>query len=189
MKGKTKAFYWRPFLLPRLAVLFKKRDKENEAYEISGKRVYKKSYKNTLLSYIKYFYYVLDFILGRVLYLRSIKTGGLVVFDRYHLDNIIYPERFGFSISPEVMRFIDKWCVPQPDILFYLTADAKTLYERKKEIAVNVINAQKELYQTEMNYNKRILGVNTNGNVEDTYNEIIFLCLQNMAKRYKNNGQ
>jgi len=185
IKGKTKKFYWRPFLLPRLALLFKKQDSNNEEYDILGKRIYQNSLKNSFISFVKYLYYVLDYIFGRILYLSNIKTGGLVIFDRYHFDNIVYPERFGFSVNHSFMRFVDKWCIPRPDILFYLSADSNELYERKKEISVEVINSQKKRYKAEISSNGNIIEIDTGKSFRDTNKTIILRCLETMAKRYK----
>jgi thymidylate kinase len=187
IKAKTREFYWRPFLLPRPGYFVNNSVEPSEEYEKSGRRVYNESIKNTFLSYVKYFYYVLDFFLGRVKYLKSAKTGGLVIFDRYHFDNIIYPERFGFRVDKPLMCLIDKYIIPQPDILFYLTANTDELYDRKKEISINEIITQKKLYKEAMNGKHNVVEINTSNSFEVSYNQILLICLETLSNRYNDN--
>ena len=182
IKGKMKEFYWRPFLLPAIAKLLGSKGQE-EKLDSSGKRILKNNKTNKIKSYIKYFYYVSDFVFGKIKYFNQSHTGGLILFDRYHFDNIIYPERFGFSIGKNVMRFFDKWIVPQPDIIFYLTADSDVLYNRKYEINIDEINAQKNIYEKEILKKGKIITLNTNTTFEETIDEILFHCLNHMSNR------
>lgn len=183
-KGRIKEFYWRPFLLPRLAKVVHSSG-QKEVFNNSGRRVIKKS---ILKNYIKYFYYLLDFVLGKIKYFKESHTGGLIIFDRYHFDNIIYPERFGFTVKKNLMRFFDKWIVPQPDLVFYLTANTQTLYKRKYEIDINEINKQKSIYKEEILNRGDVITLSTDGNFDDTKQEILLLCLEYMTNRIKING-
>ncbi len=181
-KDRTKEFYWRPFLLPRVATVIKSQG-QKEVLDNSGRRVIKKTFITKIKNYLKYFYYILDFIFGKIKYFKTSHTGGFVVFDRYHFDNVIYPERFGFSANKNFMRFIDKWIIPQPDLLFYLTANSKTLYERKYEIDIEEIDKQKKIYDKEISIRGDIITVHTDGTFEDSKNEILLLSLEYMSKR------
>ncbi len=186
-KDRTKEFYWRPFLLPRVATMIKSQG-QKEVLDNSGRRVIKKTFITKIKNYLKYFYYILDFIFGKIKYFKVSHTGGFVIFDRYHFDNVIYPERFGFSANKNFMRFMDKWIIPQPDLLFYLTAESKTLYERKYEIDIEEINKQKLIYNKEISIRGDILTIHTDGTFENSRKEILLICLEYMAKRLKQNG-
>lgn len=185
--GRIKEFYWRPFLLPRASKVLRSKG-QKEIIDSAGRRVIKKSLTTTVKNYIKYFYYILDFIVGRIKYFLVTHTGGLVVFDRYHFDNIIYPERFGFSVNKSFMRLVDKWIVPQPDLLFYLTANTQTLYERKYEIDIDEINKQKAMYKCEIEKRDNIIVIETDGKFSDSTAAIVKECLEYMSERLVENG-
>ncbi|CAA6819144.1 MAG: Unknown protein [uncultured Sulfurovum sp.] len=185
--GRVKEFYWRPFLLPRVSKMIGSQG-QKEILDTSGRRVIEKSIKNSVKNYIKYFYYILDFVFGKLKYFVVTHTGGLVVFDRYHFDNIIYPERFGFKVNKVFMRFVDKWIIPQPDLLFYLTANTETLYERKYEIDIDEINKQKEIYKDEIEKRGKIITVQTDGDFKTSVSDILEQCLFYMSQRIKDNG-
>ena len=182
-KARNKEFYWRPFLLPRIANVVGSKG-QKEMFDISGKRIVNSNFLDNFKGMIKYFYYAADFIFGQVKYFKEAHTGGLIVFDRYHFDNIIYPERFGFKLNKRLMRFFDKYIIPQPDILFYFTADSDVLYERKHEIDLGEINAQKSIYSEEMNIRKDIITISTDDSFDNSINAVLSECFQFMNKRY-----
>ncbi|MBE9489610.1 MAG: hypothetical protein IMY67_04900 [Bacteroidetes bacterium] len=183
-KARNKEFYWRPFLLPRIANVVGSKG-QKEILDISGKRIVNSNFLDNFKGMIKYFYYVADFIFGQIKYFKVSHTGGLVVFDRYHFDNIIYPERFGFKLSKRFMRFFDKYIIPQPDILFYFTADSNVLYERKHEIDVDEINVQKSIYAEEMNIHKNIITISTDGSFDGSVDDVLLKCFNFMSLRNK----
>ncbi len=186
-KNRKVEFYWRPFALPRIAKIVGSKG-QKEDIDKTGKRILSSGFASSIKNSIKYIYYVSDFIIGQMKYFTPAHTGGLVIFDRYHFDNIIYPERFGFKINRTVMRFIDKYIIPQPDILFYFTADTKILYERKHEIDINEINNQKKIYSKEVERKKTITTIDTGCSFDESVNNVLLECLKTMSKRYKNNG-
>lgn len=185
LKGKTQNFYWRPFLLPRIAKIFGGSTDENEVYNRnSGRREVSKSFLVKFVSHFKYMYYVIDFIIGKAKYLNNLKRGGLVLFDRYHLDNVIYPERFGFRLSKKLLNIFDNFVIPKPDLIFYLTADTKILYQRKKEISEAEINKQKFQYTNLINEKKNVRIIDTGNKLEICTNKIIYEVLKFMSKKY-----
>lgn len=186
-KNRKIEFYWRPFLLPRIAKLVGSKG-QNEVYDQSGKRIIRSNSISSLKNICKYIYYVSDFVLGQIKYFKKSHTGGLVVFDRYHFDNIIYPERFGFILKKSTMRFFDQYIIPQPDILFYFTADTNMLYERKREIDIGEINQQKALYADEMKIRKDIVTISTDSSFDSSINEVLLRCFELMSHRYSKNG-
>jgi thymidylate kinase len=185
-KGRVAEFYWRPFLLPRLASAFGVAG-QREAYDDTGRRLVKQD--QLFLSvrhFFKYAYYVADFILGQSKYFICVHTGGVAVFDRYHFDNIVYPERFGFSMNKSIMRFFDRWVVPQPDILFYFTAKTESLYDRKRELGIDEINSQKELYNREMIQRGGVKVIQTNCSFDDSVREVLAITMETASRRYSN---
>jgi thymidylate kinase len=186
-KNRKIEFYWRPFLLPRVAQVIGSKG-QKETLDGSGKRVVNSGLISSFKNLMKYFYYAADFIFGQIKYFKEAHTGGLVIFDRYHFDNIIYPERFGFKVNRIIMRMFDKVFIPQPDRLFYFTADAQVLFDRKHEIDIDEINAQKKIYSTEMNFNKNVITIDTGCSFNDSINNVLLECLEFMSNRYNKHG-
>ncbi len=182
-KARNQEFYWRPFLLPRIAHVVGSKGQE-EIIDRSGRRVVKSGSSSVLKNAAKYIYYVCDFVFGQVKYFKESHTGGLVVFDRYHFDNIVYPERFGFSLSRSVMRIFDRFVIPQPDILFYFTANTHVLYRRKQEIGVEEIESQKALYADEIKRKKTVIVIDTGCSLEDSVEKVLLECFKFMSLRY-----
>lgn len=183
-KNKSLDFYWRPFFLPRIACLLGSKG-QGEKFVSSGRRVISDSLLSILKSYVKYFYYVLDFILGQARYYVITHTGGSAIFDRYHFDNIVYPERFGFSVNKSIMRMVDRHFIPQPDLMFYFTADSETLYMRKMEIDIKEIDNQKNTYGKEICLKNDIVIINTDCSVAESFKVVLTLMLKHMSERYR----
>lgn len=181
--GRIRKFYWRPFLLPRIAKLSpggKSRMKGEP--EDAGLRTVSMSPAKRLGYLLKFIYYWVDFAAGRLKYQSAWSKGGLVLFDRYYYDHMVYPERFGFSVPRPLMSALRRF-VPDPDLKFYLHAPPKDLLARKQELPINEIKRQQEEY-------KRIIsGLNgghvmdTSRPVEEVERDIIRTCAEYMAKR------
>jgi len=188
LSNKMKLFYWRPFLLPRLSNLIVDKKKnvseDNETYDFHGRRDISYKFKDKCIYLVKFFYYIFDYIIGIKKYISSWSRGGLVIFDRYYHDLIIYPERFGFYVPHKIVKWFNKIII-QPDVIFYLSADYQTLYDRKKEISVDEIIRQQNEYRKLSDMNKNIYCVDTGQSENETMYNIEKICLQYMAKRYQ----
>jgi len=181
-KKKLIRYYWRPFVLPPIAKLINSPGSQ-ETLNSDGRRKVDRGFTTAVKSNIKYFYYVIDFILGRIRDTKTISTGGLIIFDRYHIDNIIYPERFGFSVNRSWMRWIDRLLVPQPAIIFYLTADTAEMVARKRELSAEEIDRQKAIYDVELCRRSNIVRVSTDDDEDTCYQAVLQACLERMSKR------
>jgi len=182
-KSRSRDFYWRPFLIPRISSLLKV-EGGAEVVMNTGVRKLPMGFFHLAKYYIKYLYYVVDFFFGKIKYYSSLHRGGLVLFDRYHFDNIVYPERFGFSVNKIIMRFIDKLIIPQPDILFYFTGNPETLYQRKKEISINDIVVQDKKYRSELRHKKNSKIIYTDKTIQETEFDVLMICLKHLSERY-----
>lgn len=184
-KNRCSQYYWRPFILPRISAILGGKGQKEE-YHDNGVRVVHGGFVGGVKGFIKYCYYVADFIIGQAKYFRVLHTGGVVVFDRYHFDNIVYPGRFGFVANRTLMRLVDRYLIPQPDVLFYFTANTNTLYDRKKEISKDEIESQKSMYENEIRLNGRICQIHTDGTMEESFDLVLVTCLRRMSARYVN---
>ena len=180
---KTINYYWRPFLFPPLhKLLFSNKNKSKFGKE--GRRKLNVSKSFFIYHYLKFFYYLFDFIFGKLKYINSYTRGGLIVFDRYYHDMIIYCERFGFSVSKRFLSFF-YYFINKPNITFYLHAPADVLVKRKKELSYKEIQAQHLMYMDICSKNSNIIDISTNQSIEKVKKEIIYFCLSNMSKKFK----
>ncbi|MBI2412852.1 MAG: hypothetical protein HYV24_06560 [Deltaproteobacteria bacterium] len=184
--GKLKKFYWRPFLLPRIADLspFRKNKKPKNDSEDVGLRTVDMSPRARLSYLLKFLYYWADFVTGRLRYQSAWSRGGLVFFDRYYYDHMVYPERFGFSVPKSLMRALGR-LIPDPDLKFYLHAPPKRLLERKQELPAEEIMRQQEEYQRLISSLKGGHTIDTSRTIEETEQEIMRICASFMANRLK----
>lgn len=185
ISDKIKKFYWRPFLLPRLTKFLPfKRNKENKENESIGIRNIKLTFLNRFLFIIKYMYYSLDFIIGRIKYQFCWSRGGIVIFDRYYYDHMVYPERFGFKVPFGLMKFMLKF-VPEPNLNFYLYAPPEELEKRKKDLQIEEIIRQQNKYEQIILTFRNAYKINSSRPLDEVQKEIIRICLDFMAKRVK----
>lgn len=164
---KIQVFHTRLEIFPELHTglslsNYKKRKKTGDCKSLKvNKEKTRKSEQSIisrLASDIVFVYYTLEFIIGRP-YLRSRRMGNsLVIFDRYYYDffvqlntrNLIWNKR----------EFLCR-LIPQPDFIFHLYADGKTVYERKGELNVKEIDIQNKLFEKLLKNKPEYYKVNT----------------------------
>ena len=139
-------FHWRPGLLPKLSSAPGNTSVQNDTAVAPPTR----SHYTGTVSLLRYMYYWLDFVLGYwlVFYPKMAQTT-LVVVERYAIDNLVNPERYGFAVAPWLMRFTSRF-VPSPDLIIQLGGDAEEIYQRKKELNVQEIETLIGKYQAEV---------------------------------------
>ena len=128
-------FHWRPGLLPQPGRQAKQQTSApppppNEfAY-------------GSVVSLLRYCYFLLDFILGYWLriYPRR-KRGQLIIGERWYFDVLINPQRYGFRLPAWLLRF-GGHMIPSPDLTVLLKADPSAIYARKPELTVEQITTQ-----------------------------------------------
>lgn len=150
---RTWRFHWRPGLLPKL-----KRGTDQPAVAHSGasstqlQQPAQISKYRGLVSLARFLYYWLDFVLGYwlIIYPRKAQTT-LVIGERYFADVLVHPARYGFDVSPRLMRLAARF-VPSPDLLIVLGGDPEAIYARKPELPAALIEAQIRAYREEAEY-------------------------------------
>ena len=184
-KGKIKKFYWRPFLLPLIKSLLpgaknKKLVASDPAERLKLRHA---SLVQQITHIVKLFYYCFDFLVGRLKYQAVWSKGGVVCFDRYWDDLLIFPERFGLCVSSVLVRALGIF-VPKPDIVFYLHAEAEVLTARKLELPIEEMTQQiagyKELAQNRQHY----VQIQADLSEEDVVSNVVTTCLTKMSDRY-----
>ena len=134
-------------------------------------------------SFIRYFYYNIDFILGYLLLVRRMKIQKqLVVFDRYYYDYFVDIQRYQYSF-PKWIPQIFAWSIPKPDIIFVLDGKPETLYARKQELPIKELKRQVIAYRNITKRYKNSILVNVERTLSEVVLEITEEILLNKAQR------
>lgn len=180
---KSKYFYWRPFLLPRIRRLIpfiKERDETNVQQRHLNT---KQTTIGLIVSVLKLAYYVLDYVIGRLKYQSSCAKGGLVIFDRYYHDLLVYPERFGLSLSQRIITLFS-WLVPKPDLFFYLDVSPRILLRRKEELPLDEMTRQVNAYRDlSAGYLSNVHMIDATMSIDEICRKIKEICINYMAQR------
>ncbi len=123
----------RPSILPILsAIKHGKKEAEKKTMEVLPRSGGNKS---KLSSYIRFFYYLTDYLFGQwVLYFRHTRKGETIVYDRYYFDFINDPQRTNINLESGFMKFFYRF-VFKPDMNIFLYAPPEVILSRKQEMA------------------------------------------------------
>jgi thymidylate kinase len=181
---KTHNFHWRPNLLPKLGRGAPARTGDsstNETPSITPKY-------GTGVSLARFAYYLLDFILGYWLLIHPWKARTtLVIGERYFLDILVHPARYGFKLPHWVMRFAS-YLVPKPDITVLLTNDPETINQRKAELPTQEIYRQLDAYNREITHWGNAIAVPTTGDATETTRAISDQVIRVLAQKHNANA-
>ncbi len=176
---RNEYLHWRPSLLPEMNDLI--RSRHGLSYRSSGPSSHTRSPQNSAKSYIRFFYYLFDFLLGhfKVKYLK-IKTS-IIIFDRYYYDYFFDPYRYHFCYQRNLIRgFLP--IIPKPDLVFYLDCDTMTLLKRKQEISKVELERQIKSAKVLRSVIPDCRFVNTeNRSIDDVVSEIAQVILMKKA--------
>jgi thymidylate kinase len=188
LPGKARRFYWRPFYLPRIKVLFspRKREEPNPVIGNIAPQMVRQTPLHMIFYFFKFLYYLTDFIIGRVKYQSVWSRGGIVCFDRYYYDHLLYPQRFGF-IMPQIFMKMFLRLVPKPDIVFYLDAPPKVLFHRKQELSMDELKRQRWKYETLIAELPNAIKIDTTSSLQETLDTITKSCMATMSERVRAN--
>ena len=135
-------FHWRPNLLPKLNP---RPTNTTPPDEHPGKTSI--SFRKQAVSLIRFLYYWLDFVIGYwfIIY-PKLRTNHLVIGERYFLDVIVNPKRYGFFL-PDRLICGFSYLVPGADITILLSDEPERIYKRKQELTVDQIARQLAAYK------------------------------------------
>ena len=122
----------RPSVLPILSAIKygkeKASEKTMEVLPRSGTN------KSTISSLLRFFYYLLDYILGQwIIYFKYTRKNVLVLYDRYYFDFIIDSRRTNIDLNNKFVSFFYKF-IFKPDINIFLYAPTDIILKRKQEM-------------------------------------------------------
>lgn len=118
-------------------------------------------------------YYFLDFILGTIDIRYKKYKNHLIIYDRYYFDYIVNQS---YKKLPSFFLWPYKYFVKKPDVLIYLKADARIIFNRKPELTVRLIKYQQEKIHKEIlekKYYKELLILDTGISLDQSTKECI----------------
>jgi len=136
----------RPSILPILSAL----KYGKEAAEIRTTEVLPRTGQNSskISSYLRFFYYLSDYILGQwVNYFKYTRKGVVIVYDRYYFDFIVDAKRTNINLSSNFVQFFYRF-VFKPDTNIFLYADTGAILKRKQEMDAESIEKLTRNYKT-----------------------------------------
>ena len=138
----------RPSILPILsAIKHGKKEAEKKTMEVLPRTGNNKS---KLSSYIRFFYYLTDYVLGQwVNYFKYTRKGKIIIYDRYYFDFINDARRTNINLDSNFVKLFYKF-VFKPDMNIFLFAPPEVILSRKqemdKESIVNLTERYKALF-------------------------------------------
>jgi len=136
----------RPSVLPILsAIKHGKKEAEKKTMEVLPRTG---SNKSKLSSYIRFFYYLMDYVFGQwVIYFKYTLKGKVIIYDRYYFDFINDARRTNINLESNFVKFFYHF-VFKPDMNIFLYAPPEVILSRKQEMDEKSIVDLTEKYQT-----------------------------------------
>lgn len=177
---RTWRFHWRPSLLPKLKRASSQAAEAAPADPVVQQPAHVSKYRG-LVSLARFLYYWLDFVIGYwlIIYPRKAQST-LVVGERYFPDVLVHPERYGFDVSPRLMRLAARF-VPAPDLLVLLRGDPEAIFARKPELPVALIESQIRGYIEEAEHWRWHEVIDTSGGAQAVTARVASLILGECA--------
>ena len=182
MPGRVRRFYWRPMLLPpieKLLSILGVKSRESQSPTVHQSTL---PADNRIVSAIRFVYYWLDFVIGRVEFYSTWARGGIVCFDRYYHEFFVYPQRFRLNLGLSVPKAFMP-LVPRPDLIFNLRADPGELMRRKPEISLNELERQLNAYSSLLSCSSNAHEINVGQPIDDVIRDVTVIILDFMTQR------
>lgn len=170
--SRFEVFHHRPHILPNISQIFKKEMNEKETFDLNF-NPHSDKQSNSIISFFKILYYILDYILGYFIKLIPLqRENKFVIFDRYYYDFIVDQKRSALSVNKNLAIWLYKIFIPKPNKIFFIKVDAQSAHDRKKELSVKAIEEINSEYD---NLSQRINNfiIIPNINFEEAKNNLI----------------
>lgn len=120
---------------------------KKEAEAIASSQLhFEKKQQNKLISYLKFIYYLIDYLLGNfLLFSKFTSNNNVIIFDRYYFDYICDQSRFSIYVNPVFSKFFLKM-IFIPDCNFYLYSSTELIYLNRREQSENQIILSNKRY-------------------------------------------
>jgi thymidylate kinase len=112
----------------------------------SGVQPHGRPTRSRIVSIIKIFVYLLDYLIGYYLKVLPLKIrSSFILFDRYYDDISIDPYRYRFIGSQNLLNILRK-IVPKPDLYIILDTNEELMASRKNEVCMRELIRQRKAY-------------------------------------------
>lgn len=180
----TQIHHFRPDELPRIAVLL---------HRAGAVKTVDKNYENPhrgknsgiLGSIVRLLYYMTDYQIGywKKIFPRRFRRQ-VTIYDRYFSDIIIDSERSNIKLPFEMIYRFGNF-IPQPEYRILITADAKTILERKDELSKEEILRIQDIMAWLKKKNKKYICIENNGTAVQAASIIMQAILDKQDKKYQ----
>ena len=137
---KTTVYHFRPTFLANLGAVGERAGVMKQDKDFTNPHRAKPA--NPISSLLRYIYYWMDYVIGVPIIVRKgAQFDHFPIFDRYIYDFIVDPARTRINL-PRWVRVLFAHLVKQPRLIFVLSADVETIYERKQELSKEEIDRQ-----------------------------------------------
>ena len=135
----------RPSVLPILsAIKHGKKEAEKKTMEVLPRTG---SNKSKLSSYIRFFYYLTDYVFGQwIIYFKYTRKGKTIIYDRYYFDFINDARRTNINLDSGFVKFFYKF-VFKSEMNIFLYASPEVILSRKQEMDAESIVELTEKYK------------------------------------------
>lgn len=138
---------------------------------------------NRLKSYSKLLYFIYQYNLGWIKNIIPLKIkSSLIIFDRYFDDLIADNRRYRYGGENFIAKFF-RFFIKKPSLYFVLVTDAKTIYERKQEVAFSELENQIFKYKSLVD-NQRYFEIDVKESPKSIVKNVSRILMQKMNERY-----
>jgi thymidylate kinase len=129
--------------LPSPGIAFGLRDEDVKA----NPRPHEVNPESSLKSLFRWFYYLVDFVVGYYLKVFPKKVmKNLCIFDRYYYDCLVDKLRYNFQLPSWILK-VGAGIIPKPDLILLITSYPETMRSRKQELPIEELNRQFKDYE------------------------------------------
>ena len=138
---------------------------------------------NKLKSFVKLCYFFYQYNFGWLKNIIALKVrSSLIIFDRYYDDLIADNRRYRYGGGDFFAKFF-RLLIKKPALYFILVTDAKTIYERKQEVAFSELERQVEKYRS-LADNKRYFEIDVSKTPDLIVKDVHSILMKKMHERY-----
>lgn len=172
---KMHVYHFRPGILPNLGAVGEKMGVMEQDKNFTSP--HRNRPANPFSSFIRILYYWIDYVLGIMIWIRKdVQFDKFTIFDRYAYDFIVDPLRSRISLPGAVRKTFAK-LVPQPQLVFILTAEADIIYKRKQELSLEEIKRQLGEFEKLGKQGKPFVRLDAGKSIDEIVNEAAELII------------
>jgi thymidylate kinase len=128
-------------------------------------------------------YFIYQYNFGWVKNIIPLKIkSSLIIFDRYFDDLIADNKRYRYGGENFMAKFF-RLFIKKPSLYFVLVTDAKTIYQRKQEVAFTELESQIFKYRSLVD-NQRYFEIDVKESPNTIVKNVFRILMQKMNERY-----